>query len=302
MKTYDIVVLTDSRYVEPKSPGQYELNVLQEDQLVQDALQAKGLSVTRKAWSDPEFDWTTTKSVLFRTTWDYFDRFQEFSQWMTETSSKTAFINTPSLINWNIDKHYLGFLYEKQVRTVPTRFIPRGTEIPLKSWISMTGWSSTVIKPTVGGAARHTYVLNRDNLEELIPVLEPLIKEEDFMIQPFQHSITSSGEWSFVVFGNQYSHAVLKKAKEGDFRVQDDYGGTVHEHTASQHEIDFVLRVIQSCPELPAYARVDVILDNDGYLAVSELELIEPELWFRMHPEASILLADEVLKRIQALP
>jgi glutathione synthase/RimK-type ligase-like ATP-grasp enzyme len=99
-------------------------------------------------------------------------------------------------------------------------------------------------------------------------------------------------------FGEEYSHAVLKKAKEGDFRVQDDYGGTVHKYVASEKEVEFAYEAIKACPEKPAYARVDMIEDNDGELAVSELELIEPELWFRFRPEAADLLAEEVISRL----
>jgi hypothetical protein len=39
---------------------------------------------------------------------------------------------------------------------------------------------------------------------------------------------------------------------------------------------------------------VDAIWDNNNNLALAELELIEPELWFRNHPEAAEKLADAV--------
>ena len=69
----DIVVLTDRRYVAPEKKTPYIENVLQEDQLVLDALKNQGFKAVRKAWDDPDFDWSTTKYALFRTTWDYFD-------------------------------------------------------------------------------------------------------------------------------------------------------------------------------------------------------------------------------------
>jgi len=42
---------------------------------------------------------------------------------------------------------------------------------------------------------------------------------------------------------------------------------------------------------MPDYARVDMIWDNEGQPAVSEVELIEPELWFRMASSAALRLA-----------
>jgi hypothetical protein len=100
-----------------------------------------------------------------------------------------------------------------------------------------------------------------------------------------------------MVMNGKFTHAVLKIAKKGDFRVQDDFGGTVHDYSPSQFEIDFAENAVKACKELPIYARVDVFTDNNNKLAIAELELIEPELWFRNHPEA----ADQLAKGIQQL-
>ncbi|MEX0845979.1 MAG: hypothetical protein WD022_11900 [Balneolaceae bacterium] len=299
MPIFDVTILTDSRFVNPPSPGEYVRNVLSEDKFVKTALENKGLSVTRKDWADPDFDWTDTGVVLFRTTWDYFYRLKEFKNWLINTYPKTTFINSSKLIDWNIDKHYLVSLSQKNIRIVPTRFVPRGTAISLEDLHALTGWNYTVIKPTIGGGGRHTYSIGVENIPVISRKLKNVMKEEDFMLQPFQHSITEHGEWSYVFFGNQFSHSVLKKAREGDFRVQDDFGGTVHSYQPTQKEIDFALSVVHACPELPVYSRVDILIDNDGELAVSELELIEPELWFRLKPEAANLLADEVIKKVE---
>ena len=31
---------------------------------------------------EKEFDWSETKTVLIRTTWDYFDRYEEWQNWL----------------------------------------------------------------------------------------------------------------------------------------------------------------------------------------------------------------------------
>ncbi|MFD2531071.1 ATP-grasp domain-containing protein [Gracilimonas halophila] len=298
MAIFDVTLLTDSRYVDPKLPGQYVQNILKEDQIVREALEKKGLTVNRKNWADPEFDWGQTNMILFRTNWDYFDRYDEFRIWVTHASSKTKFVNSIDLLNWNVDKHYLSNLSEKKIRIVPTRYIPKGLSLSLEELYNFTGWSHSVVKPTIGGAGRHTYDITRENISIISNKLDELMKSEDFMLQPFQNSVPVDGELSLIFFGEEYSHAVLKKAKEGDFRVQDDYGGTVHKYVATEEEVEFAYEVIKACPEKPAYARVDMIEDNDGELAVSELELIEPELWFRFRPEAADLLAEEVIGRL----
>lgn len=299
MANYDVIILTDSRYVAPEDPDQYTQNILTEDGLVKKALEEKGLKVERRSWSDPEFDWNETSSVLFRTNWDYFDRFAEFFDWVQKTAEHTRFINSLNILNWNIDKHYLEDLGKKGVPIVPTRFIPRGSLLSLSELHNLTGWNHTVVKPAIGGAARHTFQITQQNMDEVEEHLKQFMKEEDFMLQPFQYSIPDEGEISLMIFGGVYSHAVLKKAKPGDFRVQDDFGGTVHDHIASKEEIELGLQAVKACPEKPAYARVDIMKDNEGNMAVSELELIEPELWFRKKPESARLMADAVIDQLK---
>jgi len=89
MKKFDVVVLTDNRYINPVEINDYNRNVLLEDELVQKALEKLDLRVQRLSWDDPDFDWSTTHYALFRTTWDYFDRFDEFSTWLKTASKQT---------------------------------------------------------------------------------------------------------------------------------------------------------------------------------------------------------------------
>ena len=297
-KTIDCVVLTDKRYTINSSSEQYIQNVLDEDAFVVNALKAEGLNAIRLAWDDANFDWNSTKCIIFRTTWDYFDRFSEFSVWLTKVSKQTTLINSEAIIRWNIDKHYLQDLQKNNVHIAETHFIEKGTQTTLKQLHRSLQWNETVLKPCVSGAARHTYKLNAENLDAHETIFQELISEEAMMLQPFQYNIVEKGEISLMVFNGQFTHAVLKKAKAGDFRVQDDFGGSVHDYQPTAQEIAFAENTVRACKELPLYARVDIFEDNNGHIALSELELIEPELWFRKHPEASTILAKAVKSRI----
>jgi len=88
MSQIDIVILTDSRYVDPEPDHWYIQNILNEEQMIRDALESKGLIVWRTNWDNPDFDWSQTRYILFRSTWDYFERFTEFSLWLREVRSK----------------------------------------------------------------------------------------------------------------------------------------------------------------------------------------------------------------------
>lgn len=289
---FDFTILTDKRYVDPPVITEYIQNILIEDQLVVDELQKRGYKALRLSWDDTHMDWSTTRYVIFRTTWDYFDRFGEFKEWLEKVRHKTTLINSEALIMWNLDKHYLGELERKGVNIPPTSFIEKGETRSLKELFEQSGWSKAILKPVISGAARHTYVIEHDTLQELENLFQELIAEEAFMLQEFQNNIVSGGELSLILFNGKYSHAVLKKAKAGDFRVQDDFGGTVHAHEATDDEIAFAVNCMAQCPELPIYARVDLFRDNQQNLALGELEMIEPELWFRRDPMAVIHFAD----------
>ena len=160
------------------------------------------------------------------------------------------------------------------------------------------GWKEMILKPCVSGAARHTYKINLSNLQKHESILKRLLQDEAMMLQPFQYNIIAEGEISMMVFNGVFTHAILKKAKPGDFRVQDDFGGTVHDYIPTQEEIIFSENAVKACQELPIYARVDIFTDNNGNIALSELELIEPELWFRHYPEAANVLARAIKEKL----
>ena len=294
MFKYDIVLLTEDRFFEPLVETDYIKNILLDDKILTGALVKQGLRVTRKSWSDPDFDWTSTQYAFFRTTWDYFVRFDEFQQWLNTTSKQTTFINSLELVKWNMDKHYFIDLNNNGIHTVETHFVEKGSNTSLTEIFQSLNIENCIVKPAVSGTARHTYRLNKFNVSEHESIFKKLIGEEAMLLQPFQNEIIEKGEVAMMVIGGKFTHAVLKKTKQGDFRVQDDFGGTLHEYHPSKEEITFAENAVLACPELPLYARVDILRDNNGELAIMELEIIEPEMWFRRNPEAADVLAVEI--------
>lgn len=298
-RTYDIVLLTDARWVNPKLPDWYAQQILDDDALLMAGLERQHLRVRRVDWANPNFDWSAARAVVFRTTWDYYHRFKEFEAWIDHAAQHTQLINTPSLIRWNWDKHYLQDLEMKGIRIPETLFIKPGDKITLNELHQATGWDETVLKPAISGGARHTYRLNAGNLASHEAVFAQLLANEAMLLQPFQHNVVSKGEVSLMVMAGKYTHAVLKRAKDGDYRVQDDFGGKAHPYQPSLEEITFAENAVAACATLPVYARVDMIWDNDNQLAVSELELIEPELWLRHHPQAAMIMASAIANALR---
>ncbi len=300
MQTFDVALLTDRRYTASTAAvgDRYLDNILGEDRLLQESLARRGLTSQRVDWADPAIEWSRFRCGLFRTTWDYFERSAEFTAWLRRAESETRLCNCGSTVRWNSDKHYLADLAARGVPVVPSRFLERGSPQTLVGVLAETGWDESVIKPCVSGAARHTYRVNRRTAAEFQPRLSSLLAGEAMIVQPFQSDIIRTGEDSLMVFGGRYSHAVRKVPKRGDFRVQDDHGGTVHEYCPTRDQIALAEQAVADCHPLPVYGRVDMVRDG-GRLAVMELELIEPELWLRYHPPAAERFAECVVAFLQ---
>lgn len=289
----DVALLTERRYLAAQADaGDWYLdNILRDDRLLQDALAGLGLSSQRVDWSDPGQDWSRFGCAVFRTTWDYFDRFDAFDAWLDRVQPLTRLCNPAATIRWNMDKHYLADLDAAGVPVVRTRFIERGTRVRLQDLLDEAGWDEAVVKPCVSGAARHTYRVDRSNAAALDATIGGLLASEAFLLQPFERGIVEHGEDSLVMLDGRYSHAVRKRAKAGDFRVQDDHGGSVQACRPGAEQIALAERAIAACGCAPAYGRVDMVQVDAGRHAVMELELIEPELWLRLHPPAATAFA-----------
>ena len=95
--------------------------------------------------------------------------------------------------------------------------------------------------------------------------------------------VDNGGDVDPVYAGGTFSHAVLKLAKDGEFRVQQDFGGRRRARRAFTWNArgffaDHVM-TRSGARRLFFYARVDIVESSRGPLLM-ELRLIEPELYF----------------------
>ena len=292
----DITLLTCRAYYKPDNVTPYIQNILLEQELLKSAFEAQGLKVDITYWDNPTYEWQETKSVLFRTIWDYFERFNEFWEWLEQVKTKTRLINSYELIKWNIDKHYLKDLSSWGIKTVPTYFADKGCNMKLHEIAKRNQWKDLVIKPAISASAFKTYKILANEIQANEKLFNSLVQERNMLVQPYFETITQLGEASLMVFDGKFTHAILKKAQPGDFRVQDDFGGTVHNYIPTKAEINFAEKVFETCKTKPVYGRVDIVWDNDKNFYLSELEIIEPELWIRNYPKCAERIAEAVDK------
>ncbi|MDT8287102.1 MAG: hypothetical protein RQ748_08350 [Elusimicrobiales bacterium] len=79
--------------------------------------------------------------------------------------------------------------------------------------------------------------------------------------------------------------------------MQDGHGGTVHAYEPSDGEIAETAAILRAAAPDTVYARVDAVR-RQGHFHLMELEILEPELFFRFRPEAMGRFARAVKKRM----
>ena len=294
----DVVLLTQREYLLANLDEPYICQLQLEEALLLKPLRERGLNVRRLAWDDPTQNWAGCRALLFRSTWDYFFRYGEFSPWLDKVASQTRLINSAALLRWNIDKHYLQDMQAAGVPIVETVFVEIGSVTPLATVLRKQGWTEAVFKPVVSGSARQTHRVAAPAVNAVQGIFADCVARESMMVQPFLPSVLDEGELSLIVIDGVCTHAVRKVPKRGDFRVQDDHGGTVLAHVANAEELAFAEQAVAACPEKPLYARVDAVRDNHGRLCLMEIELIEPELFLRFHTPAAERLAAAVAREL----
>jgi glutathione synthase/RimK-type ligase-like ATP-grasp enzyme len=245
-------------------------------------------------WDDPAVEWEKFDGVIIRSCWDYHLRFAEFFSWIARVERAGVPIwNAPATVRWNSRKTYLHDLSIGGIRTVPTLWLlangGRGGTASVAAILADTGWEHVVIKPVLSASAHETWKVSRDEAHANAAVhderIRALIRRDGVMVQPFVPEIESDGEWSLQFFGGTYSHTVIKRAKDGDFRVQREFGGTHESVTPAPSVLRQAERALRAAPGESLYARVDGVL-IDGELVVTELELLEPSLFLDSDPEA----------------
>lgn len=251
------------------------------------ALERGGFEVEARPWTDPGVA-TESELVLPLVAWGYhFDppRWRALLDHLERAGVPT--VNPVPLLRWNSDKSYLAELAGKGLPVIPTRLIEALDDAALAEARADFG-EALVIKPPVSAAADGTHLLRPGD------PLPDGARGRAMMVQPFLPSVATEGEYSLLLFGGRFSHAVVKRPKPGDYRVQPHLGGREEPCAAPDAAIDIARAALAAAPAEAAYARVDLVRGLDGKLAVIELELIEPSLWLEHAPDGGASFVDAI--------
>ena len=202
----------------------------------------------------------------------------------------TRLFNPVSLVTWNIRKTYLRELETKGAKLIPTVWLDVADEASARAAFDTLGADDLVFKRQIGAGAKGQHRLTRG---EPIPEMP-----HPMMVQPFLPMIQTEGELSFIFIDGDFSHALVKRAQPGDYRIQSTYGGREEKITPSADDLVAAHAIISALDEAPLYGRVDMLRGPDGGLLLMELEVLEPYLYPVEGPELGERMAAGVERRL----
>ncbi len=252
-----------------------------EDQKLIPALAQHNIQAVATVWDDVNINWSQFDYLVFRNTWDYFEKEQEFILWLDHIKKlgiKT--LNSIDTVKNNIHKFYLKELEQNGIPIIKTVFINKTEQLDVAKLIP-NHWNKAVIKPAFSAGSYLTEVFDKTQIQAINNQYQSIAANKELLLQEFMPEIQTLGETSFIFFDKKFSHAVNKKPVSGDFRVQSLYGGKYTLIEPSAELIQKAQKVVNTFQEDLLYARVDgIVIKNELYLM--EIECIEPDLYFNL--------------------
>lgn len=270
------------------------------DDMVKPYLSQLGWQTDDISWHDNDVDYNDYNAVVVRSTWDYQAYPEAFLSCLKKIEASSANLQNPlKLMQWNFSKDYLRDLEMSGVAILPTlwrdKFVLKETLEAFETFNT----DQIIIKPRVSANADFTYRLTHQDLKDQAKQIEDELGTRPIMIQAFEKNVLAQGEYSLFYFVNQYSHTIVKKPAIGDFRVQEEHGGQMHAVEPSAEMLLLAEQTLKALPDESLYARIDMLNTSSG-MAIIEVELIEPSLYFNLDSASPERFAKALVQQYQS--
>jgi len=279
-----------------------------DDRHLHAALSDQGVDFEVVSWDSGVEAFEGFDGCLLRSTWDYSERLEDFLAWAGALARRMPLYNPPAVLAWNTDKRYLRELEAAGLPVLPGVWLEPGEDPDLAALMKARGWERGFLKPWVGAASSGTLRFDCDaaGLERARAHLGRCIAGEGMLLQPYLESVEQEGELSLVYVDGELTHALRRRPRPGDYRVQEAFGALDELAEASPGNLELgraaLVAAARSCGQEPPllYGRVDFLRTAAGELVLNELELVEPHLFFRLFPGAASVLAQRLRERLGA--
>ena len=265
------------------------------DHLLIGPMKENGWDVSFIPWDKLNQNWNNFDLVIVRSTWNYQNHLDEFLDVLRMIDkSKALLLNPLPLIEWNVNKTYLKDLKKDGIPIIPSLFFDDFDIDEVRNSFNTFDSEKVIIKPTVGANADKIMIINKSDNMDTLKKTKDIYKYRSFILQPFINSIKKDGEVSLIFFNKDFSHALSKVPKKGDFRVQEEHGGTLKLlKNLDEQKINLCKEILSLLPYDFFYSRIDLVVD-EGNPLLMEIEVIEPSLYFNLEPKSANLFAKKV--------
>ncbi len=237
------------------------------------AIRDAGMHAEMLAWDDPAADPGAFDLCVMRSCWNYYVDTGAFLEWTGRAARRSRLLNGEPVVRWNIHKSYLARLESAGVPVIPTVFFERGNAAAVPAIMDERGWSKVVMKPTVSAASFRTRRFDKGSTAEAQVFMDSLLADGDALMQRYMEGFAATGERALIWIDGEFTHKVIKAPRfEGE---DENVSGA---QPVSEEERAIGERALACVDEELHYGRVDVV-EHDGGLVVSELELMEPSLF-----------------------
>ncbi len=268
------------------------------DKLLFEPMKKIGWIAEEISWRNENVNWNDYYAVIVRSTWDYQNDSEKFINVLEKINGVSHLENDLDLMKWNMNKNYLFDLEQKGAKIVNTIWEKNFNTNLANEYFEKLNTDEIIIKPNISANADNTFRLTRDKLNINLGQLEKIFSTREFMIQPFLKNIIDEGEYSLFFFNGKFSHSVLKKPKDNDFRVQEEHGGNIQPFKVSSELILIAENIIKKLSTIPLYGRVDLVRTKENEFALIELELIEPSLYLNKDNQSPLRFVKAFEERI----
>lgn len=266
-----------------------------DDRDVVSHLVARGALVHAIPWDSNFNEWQSFDKVVLRSCWNYHRHPEKFLTWLDHLDrQRVKLFNPVNTVRWNVHKSYLEKLSVEGVTIPKTAWLSKGSSHNLSVLLNERSWQKAVVKPAISATAYNTFLTTPERAQQHQSSLNALLAGGDILVQTFLPEVQQKGEWSLIFFDKKFSHAVLKRPREADFRVQDNFGGTTQVAEPPLKLVNQATKILTLIVEPLLYARVDGVEVEQQFLLM-ELELIEPVLFLTQSNEAAIRFANSIL-------
>jgi glutathione synthase/RimK-type ligase-like ATP-grasp enzyme len=260
-------------------------------------LAAAGIETQIVDWRSAGLDFSQFDLIVLRSCWDYHLRTAEFIDWLQRVGQSTPVLNVINTVLWNHNKFYLREVEAMDIGIAPTIFVNHVEALGAEQ-ATIRSWQRIVVKPAISASAHNTRLMDGapwSAEHELVRIMNG-----SFLVQQFIPEIQDHGEISFVYIDGEYSHAALKRPAVGDFRVQQEHGGSAELFHPDSALLDQASEIAATVAQVrdSLYCRIDAVA-RDGKLVLMELELIEPELFLGLAAGAAERFAKAIIRKMR---